>query len=183
MLLIVTYRSPILWLVPLTVIAFADRLSTSVGAAVSQVTGPDVRRRHLGNHQCLGLRCGHELRTATDSRATGRKLARTDDHYLALRTAVGRAAPAHSGQQRHRGARASHPRCRRLPGHPQPRRAGRLRTAGDGAVSCCWCCPHCSACSAGGCSGRSFPAPAVTPPSPPVCGTASPHGSPATPAA
>ena len=37
-LLVVTYRSPILWLVPLAVIGFADGLSTAVGTAVSRFT-------------------------------------------------------------------------------------------------------------------------------------------------
>ena len=39
LLLIVTYRSPILWLVPLTVIALADRAATSLGGVVSDLTG------------------------------------------------------------------------------------------------------------------------------------------------
>ena len=38
-LLVVTYRSPVLWLVPLAVIGFADGLSTAVGTVVSRVTG------------------------------------------------------------------------------------------------------------------------------------------------
>lgn len=38
-LLIVTYRSPVLWLLPLAVIGLADGLSTSVGTAVSRLTG------------------------------------------------------------------------------------------------------------------------------------------------
>ena len=38
-LLVVTYRSPILWLVPLAVIGLADGLSTALGTAVSRITG------------------------------------------------------------------------------------------------------------------------------------------------
>lgn len=39
LLLIVTYRSPVLWLVPLLVIAFADRIAAVVGAAVAEASG------------------------------------------------------------------------------------------------------------------------------------------------
>ena len=39
LLLIITYRSPVLWLVPLLVIAFADRVGAVTGAAVAQLTG------------------------------------------------------------------------------------------------------------------------------------------------
>ena len=47
LLLIVTYRSPILWLVPLTVIALADRTAAWCSAASSPaLTGLDRRRLH-----------------------------------------------------------------------------------------------------------------------------------------
>jgi len=39
LLLIITYRSPVLWLVPLLVIAFADRIAAVVGAAVAEAAG------------------------------------------------------------------------------------------------------------------------------------------------
>ena len=39
LLLIATYRSPVLWLVPLLVIAFADRIAAVIGAAVAEATG------------------------------------------------------------------------------------------------------------------------------------------------
>jgi RND superfamily putative drug exporter len=93
MLLIVTYRSPILWLVPLTVIAFADRLSTSVGAAVSQVTGLTFDGATSGITSVLVFGAGTNYALLLISRYR-EELARTDDHYLALQTAVGRAAPA-----------------------------------------------------------------------------------------
>jgi RND superfamily putative drug exporter len=92
-LLIVTYRSPILWLVPLTVIAFADRLSTSVGTAVSQVTGLTFDGATSGITSVLVFGAGTNYALLLISRYR-EELARTDDHYLALRTAVGRAAPA-----------------------------------------------------------------------------------------
>lgn len=39
LLLIVTYRSPVLWLVPLLVIAFADRVAAVLGSTIAQATG------------------------------------------------------------------------------------------------------------------------------------------------
>ncbi len=39
LLLIVTYRSPVLWLVPLAVIAFADRVAAVLGSAVATAVG------------------------------------------------------------------------------------------------------------------------------------------------
>ena len=39
LLLIVTYRSPVLWLVPLLVIAFADRVAAVLGSAVATAVG------------------------------------------------------------------------------------------------------------------------------------------------
>jgi putative drug exporter of the RND superfamily len=92
-LLIVTYRSPILWLVPLAVIGFADRLSTSVGAAVSQITGLTFDGATSGITSVLVFGAGTNYALLLISRYR-EELASTDDHYLALRTAVGRARPA-----------------------------------------------------------------------------------------
>ena len=39
LLLIITYRSPVLWLVPLLVIAFADRIAAVAGTAVAEAAG------------------------------------------------------------------------------------------------------------------------------------------------
>ena len=39
LLLIVTYRSPVLWLVPLLVIAFADRVAAVLGSAIAEASG------------------------------------------------------------------------------------------------------------------------------------------------
>ncbi len=66
LLLIVTYRSPVLWLVPLAVIGFADRVAAVVGSAVAQTVGHDSRRFDLRHHQRAGVRGGHQLRAAAD---------------------------------------------------------------------------------------------------------------------
>ncbi|HEV7419149.1 MAG TPA: MMPL family transporter [Mycobacterium sp.] len=92
-LLIVTYRSPILWLIPLAVIGFADRLSTSVGAALSQITGLSFDGATSGITSVLVFGAGTNYALLLISRYR-EELAGTDDHYLALRTAVRRAGPA-----------------------------------------------------------------------------------------
>ncbi len=47
LLLIITYRSPVLWLVPLAVIAFADRVGAVVGTSAATAPGcpPTARRQ------------------------------------------------------------------------------------------------------------------------------------------
>ena len=49
LLLIVTYRSPVLWLVPLAVIGFADRVAAVLGSAVAE------RRRHDPDGSTSGI--------------------------------------------------------------------------------------------------------------------------------
>jgi RND superfamily putative drug exporter len=92
-LLIVTYRSPILWLIPLAVIGFADRLSTSVGTAVSQITGLTFDGATSGITSVLVFGAGTNYALLLISRYR-EELTGTDDHRVALRTAVARAGPA-----------------------------------------------------------------------------------------
>ena len=61
-LLVVTYRSPILWLVPLTVIGFADGLSTALGTIVSRFTGLAFDGATAGITSMLVLRAGRITR-------------------------------------------------------------------------------------------------------------------------
>ena len=93
LLLIVTYRSPILWLVPLAVIGFADGLSTAVGTAVSRFTGLTFDGATTGITSVLVFGAGTNYALLLISRYR-EELAGTDDHRLALRTAVSRAGPA-----------------------------------------------------------------------------------------
>ena len=93
LLLIVTYRSPILWLVPLAVIGFADGLSTAVGTAVSRFTGLTFDGATAGITSVLVFGAGTNYALLLISRYR-EELAGTDDHRLALRTAVSRAGPA-----------------------------------------------------------------------------------------
>ena len=92
-LLVVTYRSPILWLVPLTVIGFADGLSTALGTIVSRFTGLAFDGATAGITSVLVFGAGTNYALLLISRYR-EELTSTDDHRDALRTAVGRAGPA-----------------------------------------------------------------------------------------
>src|SRR5699024_1702926 len=103
-LLLLTYRSPILWLVPLAVVALAD----GAAGAVTSTLGEQLSRLRHRCDQRAGVRCGHQLRPAADlplsrgaasphgpPRRAGHRLGAhgTRDHRL----------------QRHRGAGADDP--------------------------------------------------------------------------
>jgi len=103
LLLIVTYRSPVLWLVPLAVIAFADRVAAVVGTAIAEGLGmsPDGSTSGItsvlvfgaGTNYALLLisRYREELGRTTDGRSGHR---RVPAHRAALAEAVRRAGPA-----------------------------------------------------------------------------------------
>ena len=92
-LLVVTYRSPILWLLPLAVIGFADGLSTSAGTALSRVTGLAFDGATAGITSVLVFGAGTNYALLLISRYR-EELSAIGDHRLALRTAVRRAGPA-----------------------------------------------------------------------------------------
>ena len=92
-LLVVTYRSPILWLVPLAVIGFADGLSTALGTTVSRFTGLTFDGATTGITSVLVFGAGTNYALLLISRYR-EELTGTDDHRSALQTAVRRAGPA-----------------------------------------------------------------------------------------
>lgn len=92
-LLIVTYRSPILWLVPLAVIGFADRFATTVGTALAEVTGLSFDGSTSGITSVLVFGAGTNYALLLISRYR-EELRREPDHRLALRHAVRHAGPA-----------------------------------------------------------------------------------------
>ncbi|WP_179278176.1 MMPL family transporter [Rhodococcus sp. 15-649-2-2] len=92
-LLIVTYRSPILWLVPLLVIGFADRFATTVGTALAEVTGLSFDGSTSGITSVLVFGAGTNYALLLISRYR-EELRRESDHRLALREAVRQAGPA-----------------------------------------------------------------------------------------
>jgi RND superfamily putative drug exporter len=93
LLLVLTYRSPVLWLVPLAVIGVADGLSTSLGTVVSRITDLPFDGATSGITSVLVFGAGTNYALLLISRYR-EELTRTDDHSIALRAAVTRAGPA-----------------------------------------------------------------------------------------
>lgn len=90
LLLIVTYRSPVLWLVPLLVIAFADRVAAVLGAAQPHGLG-DGSTSGITSVLVFGAGTNYALLLISRYRE---ELRRTTNHRAALSTAVRFAAPA-----------------------------------------------------------------------------------------
>lgn len=93
LLLIVTYRSPVLWLVPLLVIGFADRVAAVTGSAVAQLTGFGGDGSTTGITSVLVFGAGTNYALLLISRYR-EELRHTADHRQALSTAVRFAGPA-----------------------------------------------------------------------------------------
>ncbi|MGP4055945.1 MMPL family transporter [Mycobacterium sp. 4D054] len=93
LLLIITYRSPVLWLVPLLVIGFADRVAAVVGASVADALGmsPDGSTSGITSVLVFGAGTNYALLLISRYRE---ELGRNESHHTALRTAVRRAGPA-----------------------------------------------------------------------------------------
>ncbi len=93
LLLIATYRSPVLWLAPLVVIGFADRVATAVGTAVASLTGLSFDGATSGITSVLVFGAGTNYALLLISRYR-QELSRREDHRDALRHAVRMAGPA-----------------------------------------------------------------------------------------
>jgi putative drug exporter of the RND superfamily len=93
LLLIVTYRSPVLWLVPLAVIGFADRVAAVVGTAIAGAVGmsPDGSTSGITSVLVFGAGTNYALLLISRYRE---ELGRIDDHRAALGVAVRQAGPA-----------------------------------------------------------------------------------------
>lgn len=92
LLLIVTYRSPVLWLLPLLVVAFADRVATVVGSLVAEAAGVTFDGSTSGITSVLVFGAGTNYALLLISRYR-EELRRRGDHRSALYAAV-RAAGA-----------------------------------------------------------------------------------------
>ena len=93
LLLIATYRSPVLWLAPLLVIGLADRVATAVGTAVASLTGLSFDGATAGITSVLVFGAGTNYALLLISRYR-QELSRRSDHRDALRRAVRMAGPA-----------------------------------------------------------------------------------------
>ena len=93
LLLIVTYRSPILWLVPLTVVALADQTAAALGGVVAGLTGLTSDGSTTGITSVLVFGAGTNYALLLISRYR-EELATADDHRDALRVALRHAGPA-----------------------------------------------------------------------------------------
>ncbi|HOB50511.1 MAG TPA: MMPL family transporter [Mycobacterium sp.] len=93
LLLILTYRSPVLWLVPLLVIAFADRVAAMLGSSIAEAFGMGGDGSTSGTTSVLVFGAGTNYALLLISRYR-EELRRDADHRQALHTAVRFAGPA-----------------------------------------------------------------------------------------
>ncbi|SRX96024.1 putative membrane protein actII-3 [Nocardia brasiliensis ATCC] [Mycobacterium shimoidei] len=93
LLLVITYRSPVLWLVPLTVIGFADQVASAVGTLVADTTGLNFDGSTAGITSVLVFGAGTNYALLLISRYR-EELRNETDHRAALRHAVRAAGPA-----------------------------------------------------------------------------------------
>ncbi|MFW0788108.1 MMPL family transporter [Gordonia sp. CPCC 205333] len=93
LLLIATYRSPVLWLVPLIVVGIADRVASSAGTALANVTGLSFDGSTSGITSVLVFGAGTNYALLLISRYR-EELHNFADHRAALRLAVRRAGPS-----------------------------------------------------------------------------------------
>lgn len=93
LLLIVTYRSPVLWLVPLLVIAIADRVAAVLGSEAARLAGLNADGSTSGITSVLVFGAGTNYALLLISRYR-EELRRTPQHREALSTALRFAGPA-----------------------------------------------------------------------------------------
>ena len=87
LLLIITYRSPLLWLVPLTVVGLADQLAGVLATRVLQWTGVAWDESTVGILSVLVFGAGTDYALLLISRYRD-ELRREEDRYAAMRTAL-----------------------------------------------------------------------------------------------
>lgn len=93
LLLLVTYRSPWLWLVPLVVVAVGDRVAALAVATATQVFGYNVDGSTIGITSVLVFGAGTNYALLLIARYR-EELRRHEDRFAAMRAAWRQAAPA-----------------------------------------------------------------------------------------
>ncbi|GAA2715098.1 MMPL family transporter [Actinoplanes palleronii] len=93
LLLLVTYRSPLLWLVPLAVVGLADRLTTGLLALISQHTSLPISGSTTGIVTVLVFGAGTDYALLLISRYR-EELHHHEDRFEAMRVALRGAGPA-----------------------------------------------------------------------------------------
>jgi RND superfamily putative drug exporter len=93
LLLLITYRSPWLWLVPLTVIAVADRVATQLVALATRLTPLTVDESTIGIVSVLVFGAGTNYALLLIARYR-EELRRHEDRRVAMAGALRQAAPA-----------------------------------------------------------------------------------------
>ena len=93
LLLLVTYRSPWLWLVPLIVVGLGDRIAALAVATASQAFGYDIDGSTTGITSVLVFGAGTNYALLLIARYR-EELRRHDDRFTAMRAAWRQAAPA-----------------------------------------------------------------------------------------
>ncbi len=93
LLLLITYRSPWLWLVPLLVVVVADQVAVKAVAVGTQVFGFATDGSTVGITSVLVFGAGTNYALLLIARYR-EELRREEDRYHAMRIALGRAAPA-----------------------------------------------------------------------------------------
>ncbi|GLW28178.1 MMPL family transporter [Actinoplanes regularis] len=93
LLLLITYRSPVLWLVPLFVVGLADRVTTGLVALISQHTSLPVSGSTTGIVTVLVFGAGTDYALLLISRYR-EELHRHEDRFVAMRRALRGAGPA-----------------------------------------------------------------------------------------
>ncbi len=92
-LLVITYRSPVLWLVPLVVVGIADRAAVALATHVLQLVGVAWDESTVGILSVLVFGAGTDYALLLISRYRD-ELRVVEDRYVAMRRAVGRTAEA-----------------------------------------------------------------------------------------
>ena len=158
LLLLITYRSPFLWIVPLVVVAATEQLTLrAVGHHRPGASASTSRRARSPASPASWSSAPPPTTRCCSSPATARSCAANEDRFAAMRAAAAPHRRAHPRQRRHRRPRRAHPAAVRAGDQPRARRGLRHRCGVRHALGAASCSPPPWCSSAAGCSGRSCP--------------------------